>query len=55
MDYNVDKLHAGDHKLDLELLRVREEVHQGLEPMRFPHFLSIKKCTSKTGLLKRKF
>ena len=39
MDDNVDELHAGDHELNLELLRTGEVGHQGLEPMRLSHFL----------------
>ena len=39
MDDNVDELHAGDHELNLELLRTGEVGHQGLEPVRLSHFL----------------
>ncbi len=39
VDDNVDELHAGDHELYLELLRTCEVGDQGLEPVRFSHFL----------------
>ena len=37
MDDNVDELHAGDHELDLEGVRVGEVDHERLEAVRLPH------------------